>query len=186
VRCYAEDRSADTRESVAAYKAAHPRFEVPDFVPRICLYGSRMGKAFQDMWSDKDGEKSAHGLAAFLLNHCRSLSDKEQRDIARRFGVKEHAPLSGGGSESDAEFAGGKMAAKRSPVKRSPARRKARASPQKRARAPSKWSQALAAAHKKLKSQRKISGAVRFCKSDPPGSPGRLWYDEALRMYRAM
>jgi hypothetical protein len=200
VRCYAEDRSADTREQVAAYKASHPGFEVPDFVPKICLYGRRKGAPFQRMWSDEDGAKSAESLAAFVLNHFTTLKPDERRELARPFKGLQQKPLSGGSmrgwgqevsdsdsdsgsdSDSDSDLYGGakhkrgkRSAAKRSPAKRSPAKR-----------APSKWARALAAAHKVLKAKGKISGAVRFCKSDPPGSPGRMWYDEAKRHLRAM
>ena len=199
VRCYAENRSADTREQVAAYKAAHPGFDVPDFVPKICLYGRRKGAPFQRMWSDEDGAKSAESLGAFVLNHCAALKDSERAALSAYFKSLTKKPLHGGGmrsrsyendsdsesdsdSDSDAEFQGGAKhkRGKRSPAKRSPARARPVA------RAPSKWARALAAAHRSLKAKGKISGAVRFCKSDPPGSPGRMWYDEAKRLMRGM
>ena len=181
-QAYAINLRLNSRQETERFRAKHPSIEVPAYVPRVCLHSVREGRVTQRAWSEEDGAKSEQGLAAFVLNYV-NLAPAEQARLSAAYfpSVDEDANKDFEGGQS---LEGGQRKAvkRKSPAKRrSPAKRK---SPARSSR--SKWAQALSRAHKELKSKGKIKGSVRFCKSDAPGTPGRMWYDAAMRIYASL
>jgi hypothetical protein len=171
VSAYALDLSAVEPRQASSYNSLFPKAPLPRFVPAMSLSGNRDTPRI--MWEDRDGEKSAKGLSAFLLNNSKHLTDRNIADISGAFGLTRKVAQLEGGSVHKTK----KNTMARSPTRKSPHRK--HKSPHKR-KSPHKagimkWAEAMKRARREL-------GIVGFEKV----KKGSRLYSATKRIYEKM